>query len=58
MEEDHPLDFVLIKDHPTSTLSSIHLVVAVPCEFDAWMAITNAVAVVDFTLDIAELEQT
>src|SRR5262245_58543564 len=57
VEENHPLDVVPVKDRPASALSRTRFIVTVPRKFDAWLTVTNARAVVDATLDVAELER-
>ena len=58
MEDDHAVEFVAIDNGPATTLSRVHLVIPVPRELYARLAISGRWPIVDLTTDISKTETT
>ena len=56
VDVEHPLQFIAVEYQPPTPLGSVHLVIAIPGEFDGGLAVPFAEPVVDLPLDVAELE--
>src|ERR1019366_6312609 len=57
MEENYAVQFVAFHDSPTSTLSVIHLIIALPSPLNGRLGICRQTAI-HISADVAELETT
>src|ERR1022692_3950559 len=56
MEVDHSVQFVAFHGSPTSTLSVIHLIIALPSPLNGRLAISCRQTAIHVSADVAELE--